>query len=110
MAGSVFDCSLVILFVHQSKQIKYKSVLNAQVPRYLFTIKHNHYKNNMMDAKIQAQFWIDYCIMGAKYNGIILPLYVLIVINNKDIISAINWKSMDRIICIITLLNHRNNL
>ncbi len=72
MAGFVLDYCLVILFVHQSKQIKYKSELNTQVLIHLFAIKYNHYTNNkyIMGAIIQVKFWIDYCVMDAKYDGI----------------------------------------
>ncbi len=94
MVGSVLYFWLVIVFVHQSKQIISKSELNLQVPRYSFGIKNNHYKNNIMDDIIQVQFWIGYCIMYVKY--------VIIIINNGDSIGAhvVDCKSIDSIIII----------
>ncbi len=50
MAGSVLNSCHVIPFVHQIKQIKYKSELKRQVLRYLFGIGNHYYKNNIMDG------------------------------------------------------------
>ncbi len=100
MAGCVLDYLLVILFAHQCKQIKYtESELKVQGLRYLFGINYHYNNKNTMDAIIQVKFWIDYCIMNAKYNGIILSFYVIILINTANI------KSMECII-IIYLLNN----
>ncbi len=52
-----------------------------------------------MDATIQVKFWIDHCIMDAKYDGINLPLYVIMVINNKNI------KTMECIVIMYSLNN-----
>ncbi len=66
MAGSVLDYRMVILFVHQCKQIKYtESELNLQV----------------LIQEPQCNGW--YNNYNEKQNGIVCRLLVMVVINNE---------------------------
>ncbi len=86
MAGSVLDYWPVILFVHQYKRIKYQPALNLQLQRYLFVIKNNYYKKNIMNGKIQIRFLIYHFIIYGKHNGIVWQLYVISIIHNENIV------------------------
>ncbi len=78
MAGSVLYFWLVIVFVYQSKQIISKSELNPHMTIHLHMIINNYYNDNIQ-KEIQPLFWINYCSMYTKHNGISLSLHVIIV-------------------------------